>query len=112
MCSAPPSVVMFVTLSSNGEIAGGTSAWHTATDTRGSRANVADLLVRLDRVDDHVPTMGVDPGLVVCGEPSGINVVTKHGFAPRSSSTRRSGRSIATTLVEAGCDEHRLGGVL
>ena len=37
---------------------------------------------------------------VVCGEPSGINVVMKHGFRPRINSTKRSGRSTSMTLVQ------------
>src|ERR1700722_16288661 len=35
---------------------------------------------------------------VVCGEPSGINVVMKQGFVPRSNSTKRSGSSMFKTL--------------
>src|ERR1700677_355845 len=42
---------------------------------------------------------------VVCGEPSGINVVMKHGFGPRSSSTKRSGRSMLMRLVRCSDPE-------
>src|SRR5580692_1415675 len=45
---------------------------------------------------------------VVCGEPSGINVVMKHGFGPFSSSTRRSGRSTLMTLVRGSDPELRV----
>src|ERR1700691_3435999 len=45
---------------------------------------------------------------VVCGEPSGINVVMKHGFGPRSSSTKRSGKSTLMRLVPCS-DPERSG---
>ena len=59
----------------------------------GVTSDVTHLLVRLNRVDNHVHTSVSTHVSVVSGEPSGINVVREHGFCPRIDSTKRSGRS-------------------
>jgi hypothetical protein len=41
---------------------------------------------------------------VVCGEPSGINVVMKQGFWPRINSTNRSGRTMDMTILRGDID--------
>ena len=63
MCSAPPSVVMFVTLPPDGVVTRGVGGVADGDGHSGVPFDVAHLLVRLDRVDDHVGTIRVDPGL-------------------------------------------------
>jgi hypothetical protein len=62
--------------SSGSEIAGGSSASQTATKSRQSRRIFRILLVRPHRIDDHVRSPSLSTQVwVVCGEPSGIEVV-------------------------------------
>src|ERR1035441_10222851 len=100
MCPAPSSGVMFVTRPRAAEEREGSAASQTATDTRGSRRMLRIFwcvwTVLMTTCSPSVSTQV----WVVCGEPSGINVLMKHGFRPRIHSTNRSGRSTSMTLVQ------------
>ena len=71
-------------MTSDSEVTGRVGGIADGDGYTGIPLDVAHLLVGLDRIDDHVGSPSVSTQVwVVCGEPSAISVVMKHGFGPR-----------------------------